>query len=321
MNGNVKVGIVGYGNLGKAVEQLLSIGPDSEIVAIFSKRNVVSPLGTKVEKYGKIADYAGKIDIMLLCGGSYAEQENMTKELLQYYNTIDCFDTHAKMQDYSLAINQIAKENKKIALFGCGWDPGLFSVMRCLFDSVSQDQSHTFWGKGVSQGHTNALKQVDGVIDALQFTLPNKNILKKCKKDCCYAPKNVKDKHSRLCYIVKDKNSSAKAITKAICEMPNYFEGYKTKVKFVSQTRLDKLKGDVSHRGQVFNHFSMLGKNFQMEFRLDLEGNALFTAQIMHTCINAFFALKQNKKYGAYSMLDIPPKYYYSQQDAVIKLL
>ena len=319
MGKKTKIGIVGYGNLGMALEQDILASNKYEIVAIFSKRNISSPHGTKVDLYSNIVSYVGQIDIMLLCGGSYGEQEEITKELLKNFDTIDCFDTHAKMKEYSLALNRIAKENKKVALFGCGWDPGLFSAMRCYFESISLGKSHTFWGKGLSQGHTNALKQISGVKDALQFTIPNKKILKKCKKDSSFVPPE-KDKHSRLCYIVKEETASAKEIIKTVRQMPNYFEGYKVKIKFVSQHSLDKLKKDKSHRGQVFDKFSILGRHFEMWFGLELESNALFTARIMQTCINALLSYKNHKKYGAYSMLDIPPKMYRTQDDA-IKLL
>ena len=318
MGKKIKIGIVGYGNLGMALEQDILESSNYEIVAIFSKRNISSPHGTKVEMQSNILNYIGQIDIMLLCGGSYGEQEEMTKELLKSFDTIDCFDTHAKMIDYSKSLEQIAKENKKVALFGCGWDPGLFSMMRCIFDSISLGKSHTFWGKGLSQGHTNALKQINGVKDALQFTIPNKKILKKCKKDSSFVPPE-KDKHSRLCYIVKEESASAKEIVKNIHQMPNYFEGYKVKIKFVPQAYLDRLKKDKSHRGQVFDNFSILSRHFEMWFGLDLESNALFTARIMQTCINALLSYKKHKKYGAYSMLDIPPKMY--RADDAINLL
>ena len=308
MTKKLKVGIVGYGNLGMAVEQNLANNSEMELIAIFSKRNVKSNLGNKVENANNIYKYEGEIDVLFLCGGSYDEVENTALALCQKFDTIDCFDTHAKMQVYSQNLNKITKENKRISLYACGWDPGLFSVMRSLFESICEKNVQTFWGKGVSQGHTNALKQIDGIVDALQYTIPNKKVLAKCKNDCDYDVDN-NQKHVRLCYVVKDKKANKKQIVKYIKSVPNYFQGQKVITKFVSQNKLNKLKHDKSHKGEVFGKLHLCNKTFSMNFDLKLESNPIFTARVMLVCARALINLKYAHKYGAYSMLDLPIKY------------
>lgn len=289
----IPVGVVGYGNLGRSVVENLQNDTTFQLEAVFSRRDL--PIATS---YSDILKFKDKIELLFVCGGSQNELEEQTNFLIKHFNLIESYDNHNRLKSHIQDLDLAAKGHQKIALCSFGWDPGLFSLMRGLFDSLGQNP-YSFWGKGLSQGHTQAIKNIDGVIDGLQFTLPNKDIITKIKNG--ESVKVSKDFHKRLCYVVCPKEKRAE-IEHKIKSMPDYFLGYETEVKFVSQERLDKLKS-FAHKGQV------LTSNNTMNFSLNLPSNPKFTANVMTTFARAYPKLKEEKKFGAHDIFDIPMKY------------
>ncbi|MBE7082487.1 MAG: diaminopimelate dehydrogenase [Clostridiales bacterium] len=289
----IRVGIVGYGNLGKAVEDLVLQDNRFDLVCIFSKRNIKS-VNAKTDFYENLHKYKNKIDILFLCGGSSSNLFEQALDCLKNFNTIDAFDTHKKIAQHIKNCNKAALQNNTIAFCCFGWDPGLFSLMRVLFKSLNK-QTFTTWGKGVSQGHTEAIKNIKGVTDALQFTIPNQKQIRQIK--CGKSVKNL-NLHSRLCYVVADKNMQ-KYIANKIVNMPHYFKGYNTKVVFVNNSKLLKLK-TFCHQGQVFTP-----KN-ELCFSLKTKSNPHITASVMLCYASLVKKFKKQQNFGAYSILDIP---------------
>lgn len=289
----IPVGVVGYGNLGRSVVENLQNDKTFQLEAVFSRRDL--PIATS---YSDILKFKDKIELLFVCGGSQNELEEQTNFLIKHFNLIESYDNHNRLKSHIQDLDLAAKGHQKIALCSFGWDPGLFSLMRGLFDSLGQNP-YSFWGKGLSQGHTQAIKNIDGVIDGLQFTLPNKDIIAKIKNG--ESVKVSKDFHKRLCYVVCSKEKRAE-IENKIKSMPDYFLGYETEVKFVSQESLDKLKS-FAHKGQV------LTSNNTMNFSLNLPSNPKFTANVMTTFARAYPKLKEEKKFGAHDIFDIPMKY------------
>lgn len=289
----IPVGVVGYGNLGRSVVENLQNDKTFQLEAVFSRRDL--PIATS---YSDILKFKDKIELLFVCGGSQNELEEQTNFLIKRFNLIESYDNHNRLKSHIQDLDLAAKGHQKIALCSFGWDPGLFSLMRGLFDSLGQNP-YSFWGKGLSQGHTQAIKNIDGVIDGLQFTLPNKDIIAKIKNGESF--KVSKDFHKRLCYVVCSKEKRAE-IEHKIKSMPDYFLGYETEVKFVSQESLDKLKS-FAHKGQV------LTSNNTMNFSLNLPSNPKFTANVMTTFARAYPKLKEEKKFGAHDIFDIPMKY------------
>lgn len=289
----IPVGVVGYGNLGKSVVTNLQKNNLFQLEAVFSKRNL--PISTS---YSDILKFKDKIEFLFVCGGSQNELEDQTTFLIKHFNLIESYDNHNRLKSHIQDLDKIAKEHHKIALCSFGWDPGLFSLMRGLFDGLGQ-KPYSFWGKGLSQGHTQAIKNIEGVIDALQFTLPKKEIISKIKHG-----ENLeisKDFHKRLCFVVCPTEKRTE-IEQKIKSMPDYFLGYETEIKFVSQDSLNKLKS-FAHKGQV------LTANNMMNFSLNLPSNPEFTANVMTTFARAYPKLKEEKKYGAHDIFDIPMKH------------
>ena len=289
----LKVGIVGIGNLGKALSQRLQHCTDFELVAKFSRRNIKDCIS-----FEQIFEYQDKIDLLFLCGGSQNELESHAKNLISHFNIVESYDNHSRLESHIGNINSMAIKHKKIAICSAGWDPGLFSLMRGLFDSLGF-VPYSFWGKGLSQGHTQAIKQITGVEDALQFTIPNQEALQKIIDG--HDVESGAHLHKRECYVVA-KSELHKDIENAIKSMPHYFADYQTTVQFVSQEDLNKLK-DFSHKGQV------LTQNNEINFSLNLPSNPDFTASVMSTFARAIARLKEERKYGAYTIFDLPFEY------------
>lgn len=292
----IRVGIVGFGNLGKEVEKIVASDERFRLVAIFSRRQIDSPFGSLCEKFENIEKFAKKIDVMFLCGGSKSDIEKQAFVVAKHFHTIDCFDNHARISTYRQKLNEQNKKNKKCSIISCGWDPGLFSMMRALFECI--DNSHeTFWGKGVSQGHSQALREIEGVVDAIQFTIPSRRAMKLVERG-----ENVpeKSKHTRLCFVHAQRGANKRLLRLAIRNMPDYFEGYMTKIKFCSQKKIDKLKAHMSHKGYV----TSLGG--AMRFELNLKSNPHFTARVLVAFSVALYHLAQNKEYGAKTILEVP---------------
>lgn len=288
-----KVAVVGMGNLGMAVAKRLENDENFELVAKFSKRNLEG-----VEHYDNIEKFKDKIDLVFVCGGSQNELEYQTRRLIRNFNIIESYDNHNRLRCHIREMDYVARSQGKIALCSLGWDPGIFSLMRGLIDSLGFEP-YSFWGKGLSQGHTQAIKNIKGVRDAIQFTVPNREIIKQIKNG--EDVKQSKNFHKRLCYVVADKNEQ-KEIKQQILTMKDYFQGYPTQVHFVSQDQLDQMKS-FAHKGQV------LTKKNIINFALNLPSNPEFTADVMTTFARAFEKLKQEEKTGAFSIFDLPMKY------------
>lgn len=288
----IPVGIVGYGNLGKAVEKRLQNSDDFELKAIFSKRDLPN-----AEKFETIIDFKDKIDFLFVCGGSQNELENQTLDLIKNFDLIDSYDNHNRLKEYFSLINQSAKDNKKIALCSFGWDPGIFSLFRGICAGLGFTP-YTFWGKGLSQGHTQAIKSIPNVIDAIQFTVPNEEIIKSIKNG--KEEKQGKHFHKRECFVVADDKYQEK-ITNQIVNMKDYFEGYQTEVNFLSQQKLNELKS-FRHKGTVLTQSNIIN------FSIDMQSNPDFTANILVSFAKCFTWLKSQNLYGAYSIFDLPLK-------------
>lgn len=300
----IRIGIVGYGNLGKSVEEKLQKDERFKLVCIFSRRIVSSVFGTPCDKFENIANYKRKIDIMCLCSGSRTDIEKQAFLIAKHFHTIDSFDNHAHIKKYHRSLDEANKNNKRCSIISCGWDPGLFSLMRALTKAVDH-KYETFWGKGVSQGHSQALRALSGVDDAIEYTLPVRKALKEAKEG---HELNEKSKHQRLCFVAAKKGVNKGALCQEIRSMPDYFEGYKTIIKFCSTKKVEKLKTHMYHCGCV------LSPNNQMRFELNLDSNPRFTAQVVVAYCIALYNLIKNKEYGAKTILDIPPSYLFLDQ-------
>lgn len=309
----IKVAIIGYGNLGKGVEQAIKYNDDIELIAVFTRRNPdsVKTLGAKVENMSNLDNYKDKIDICVLCGGSATDIMVQGPEIAGKFHTIDSFDTHAKVPEYFSIMDEKAKKGSKLSMISTGWDPGLFSIMRVLFESsLPNGENYTFWGKGISQGHSDAIRRIDGVLDAKQYTVPIDEIIQDLKdgKKPIIKPETS---HIRQCFVVVDKNANKEDIENKIKTMPNYFDKYKTIVNFVSQEELDKNHSGLPHGGKVIRYGNTSDVNSDIiEFSLNLDSNPEFTASVNIACIRALYKLVKYGKTGACTIFDIPVGYF-----------
>lgn len=282
----LNVGIVGYGNIGKSVENQIKKYNDIKLIKIFSSRNVPN-----CESVENIEEYEGKIDLMFLCVGSKSDLERVAYRLIPHFCLIDCYDNHSRLKEYIAKMNELAILYKKVSLVGMGWDPGIFSLIRAVC-CVAGCKPYTFWGKGVSQGHTQALKTIKGVKDAVQFTIPNKSARRMIKNGVEFNG----ELHKRVCYVVCDKNNR-ECVRQQIVKIPNYFKGCDVKVKFVSQKHLEKIKTH-SHKGEI-----VAGK--EIDFSLKLVSNPDFTARVMLGFARVITKYMSEGVYGCFSILNI----------------
>lgn len=309
----IKIGIVGYGNLGKGVQYAVEQNGDMEVVAVFTRRDpdsVKTVLPVKVEKYADMKKYLGKIDVMILCGGSATDLPEQTAEVASMFNVVDSFDTHAKVPEHFAVLDSAAKSAGTLGAMSVGWDPGLFSLARIYFGaSLSEGNTYTFWGKGVSQGHSDAIRRIDGVKDARQYTVPVENALKRVRNG-----ENpiltTREKHTRECYVVAEEGADEARIEREIKEMPNYFADYDTTVHFISEEELLRDHAGIPHGGFVLRSGnSVSGNKFLMEFSLKLDSNPEFTASVLTAYARAVYRLHGEGKTGAVTVFDIAPKY------------
>lgn len=316
----INIGIIGYGNLGKAVEQIVLSRNDLNLVAIFSRRVVKSKYNSQIESYENIALYKNKIDVMLLCGGSFADLEKQTSDAILYFDCINTFDNHKKIYSELKRLDKLARNSGHRLIMSCGWDPGIFSIFRALFYSLSNIKPNAFWGKGISMGHSDAIRNLDGVIDAVEFTIPNETAIKRARKG-----KSLKDEanHYRECFVVAEKKYH-KLLEKKIKNIPDYFKGQETSVEFVEKEKLLKLKENMSHKGEIISNFSMIdGSKCLFDFKLSTSSNPMLTATIMIRYVDALLNLKQVGQVGAFNLLDVPISFLFKQSsyDKIIKNL
>lgn len=311
----IKIGILGYGNLGKGVEIGLKKVEDMELVAVISRRDPET-LDTEAPAY-RIEDLENiqdEIDVLILCGSSDTDIPVQGPKMARFFNTVDSFDTHDTIGDYFDEIDPISKENQRVALIASGWDPGLFSINRMVAESIlPEGESYTFWGKGISQGHSAAVRQLDGVQDAAQYTIPNEDLIASINEfnEVDYTKESA---HIREVYVVLEEGAVEEEIEEAIKTMPDYFEGYETNVSFISQEEKDKNHSGMPHGGHVMRQGDLGGSEQAVyEFSLALESNPKFTAAVNIAYARAVYRLAQEENYGAKTVLDIPPAYLSSE--------
>jgi diaminopimelate dehydrogenase len=309
MNQKIRIGIVGYGNLGKGAELAIQQNHDMELVAVFSRRALTATLsGVPAVPINEAGQYRDKIDVMLLCGGSATDLVEQGPHFAAMFNTVDSFDTHAKIPEYFESMNKTAKAAGKVAAISIGWDPGLFSLNRMIAGAVlPQGTDHTFWGKGVSQGHSDAIRRIAGVKDAKQYTVPKQEIIA-AVRDGQNSDVPSNEAHTRECYVVAEIGADLAAIETAIKTMPHYFADYETKVNFISEEEFRKNHAAIPHGGFVFRTGETSpGVRQRIEFALKLDSNPEFTASVLAAYGRAVFRLAQHGFTGANTVFDIPP--------------
>lgn len=323
----IKVGIVGYGNLGKGVNLAVESSSDMEIVGIFTRRDPssVKPL-TNVNVYGfnELKNFKDKVDVMIICGGSATDLPTMTADILKDFNTVDSFDTHAKIPEYFDKLDKVAKSSGKLGAISIGWDPGMFSIARMLFGAVLPNgKDYTFWGKGVSQGHSDAIRRIKGVKNAIQYTIPKEEALASVRSGNL-VELTARDKHLRECFIVAEEGADKTLIEKQIKEMPNYFKDYDTVVHFISQEELTEKHSKLAHGGFVMRSGKTTEENKHLlELSLKLDSNPQFTGSVLTAYARAIYKMSKEGKTGAVTVFDIPIKYLspLSEQDLRKSLL
>lgn len=310
----LRIGIVGYGNLGRGVELAIQKTPDMALVAIFTRRptNTIKPVTQGVAVCPLTEAYAWKdnIDVMILCGGSATDLPVQGPELAKYFNCVDSFDTHAKIPTYFANVDDSAKKYGKVAIISVGWDPGLFSLIRAYSESIISDgQTYTFWGKGVSQGHSDAIRRIDGVKNGKQYTIPIPAALEEVRAG--KLPKlSARQMHLRKCFVVAEKGADKAKIEEEIKTMPNYFADYDTTVHFISEEEFLRDHSNMPHGGLVMRSGTTSEKNHHLiEFSLKLDSNPEFTSSVLVAYARAAARLSSARKSGAFSVLDIPPAY------------
>lgn len=312
----LRIGIVGYGNLGKGVKTALKQNPDMELAAIFTRRAAtsieISDEPIEIVNIAKAADYINTIDVMILCGGSAKDLPEQGPYFAKMFNTVDSFDTHAKIPEYFKAVNEAAKKGGKIAAISIGWDPGLFSMNRMLAEAVLPNgEEYTFWGPGVSQGHSDAIRRIPGVKGGIQYTIPVDEAIETIRKGD--VPQlTTREKHIRDCYVVAEEGADKAEIERQIKTMPNYFADYDTKVSFLTEEELKEKHSQMPHGGFVIRS-GVTGENQEtkqiIEFSLKLGSNPQFTASVLVAYARAVYRLNQEGQTGAKTVLDIPLGY------------
>ncbi|KAF1680735.1 diaminopimelate dehydrogenase [Veillonella sp. R32] len=305
----IKVGIVGYGNLGRGVEAAVKLQPDMELVGVFSRRSGLQTVsGVPSYAMSELESFKGKIDVMVLCGGSATDLIEQTPMVAKHFTVIDSFDTHARIPEHFENVNKAAKEGGHAALISCGWDPGMFSLQRVFAESIlPKGKSYTFWGRGVSQGHSDAIRRLEGVVDARQYTVPREEYLDQIRNG--ETPEvTAQSGHLRECYVVAADGVDKAKIEHDIKTMENYFVGYETIVHFISQEELDKNHKGIPHGGFVLRSGeSTEGTRHVVEYSLKLDSNPEFTGSVLTAYARGIYRLAKHGGTGAYTVFDIPP--------------
>lgn len=310
----MRVGIIGYGNLGRGAEAAISHAEDMELAAVFTRRDPsalkIRTQGAEVCSYDSIGDFENDIDVMILCAGSATDLPAMTPEVASKFCVIDSFDTHANIPEHFADVDKAAKEAGTTALISAGWDPGLFSLARLYGNSVLPcGKDYTFWGRGVSQGHSDAVRRIEGVLDARQYTNPVPEAMDRVRNG--EEPElTTREKHTREVYVVAAEDADKDLIEKQIKEMPNYFSDYDTTVTFISQEEMDRDHAGLPHGGSVIRSGKTgydLENHNTYEFKLDLDSNPMFTGSILVAYARAIARMNQSGHTGCYTVFDIPP--------------
>lgn len=311
--GKIRIGIVGYGNIGRGVEQAVARNEDMELKAVFTRRDpadvAVKTQGAAVKHFDDMMSMKGEIDVMVLCGGSATDLPVIGPEVAANFNTIDSFDTHAKIPEYFANVDKSAKEGGNVSIISVGWDPGMFSLNRLYAESILvQGSTYTFWGKGVSQGHSDAIRRIEGVKNAIQYTVPVEEAIKQVRSG--NEPKlTTRDKHLRECYVVAEDGADREAIEQAVKTMPNYFDEYDTTVTFITEEELKADHSKMPHGGFVIRsgETGCEGNKHVIEYSLKLDSNPEFTASVLISYARAAYRLSKAGESGAKSVFDIAP--------------
>ncbi len=312
----MKIGILGYGNLGKGIECAVKNSPDCELTAVFTRRDPSSVKilteGVPVYNVADVEKHKDEVDVLIICGGSATDLPKQTPEYAKYFNVIDSFDTHARIPEHFANVDKSAKDFKHTALISCGWDPGMFSLARLYANCILPDgNDYTFWGKGVSQGHSDAIRRIEGVKDGKQYTIPVEESLK-AVRNCENPELTTRQKHTRECFVVAEEGADLARIEKEIKEMPNYFADYDTTVHFISEEELKKNHSGIPHGGFVFR----TGKtgwdkeyNNVIEYSLKLDSNPAFTSSVILAFARAVNRMNKEGMLGCKTVFDVPPAY------------
>ncbi len=320
----MKIGILGYGNLGRGVELAIRENPDMELAAVFTRRNPasleISTPNIPVVSANDAENWIGKIDVMILCGGSATDLPVQTPKFAEMFNVIDSFDTHAKIPEHFAKVDAAAKNSGHVAIISVGWDPGLFSLARAYGNAIlPSGKDYTFWGRGVSQGHSDAIRRIKGVKNAKQYTVPIESALEAVRRG--ENPElSTRQKHLRECYVVLEENADAATVEREIKTMPNYFADYDTTVNFISEAELQENHSGLAHGGFVIRT-GKTGNNHShvVEFNLKLDSNPEFTASVLVAYARAANRLNAEGNSGAMTVLDIPPAYLSAKSGAELR--
>ena len=312
----MRLGIVGYGNLGRGVESAIAQNSDMELVAVFTRRAPedlkINSKTAKVLHISELENWKNKIDVLILCGGSAKDLPTQTPECARLFNVIDSFDTHARIPEHFENVDKAAKEGNNVAIISVGWDPGLFSLNRLYANAIlPEGNDYTFWGRGVSQGHSDAIRRIEGVKNAKQYTVPVEKALTSVK-NCENPTLTTREKHTRECYVVLEDGADAKRVEQEIVNMPNYFADYDTTVHFISEEELLEKHSGIPHGGFVIR----TGKtgfnkehNHVIEYSLKLDSNPEFTSSVLVAYARAAYRLSQEGQSGCKTVFDIAPAY------------
>ncbi|HJD23244.1 MAG TPA: diaminopimelate dehydrogenase [Firmicutes bacterium] len=317
---SIRIGILGYGNLGRGVECALRQNPDMELAAVFTRRDpqnveILTP-GVPVYPVEKAEQMTGEIDVLILCGGSATDLPVQTPHYARLFNVVDSFDTHARIPEHFSAVDQAAKEGGKVGVISVGWDPGMFSLNRMYANAIlPEGADYTFWGKGVSQGHSDAIRRVKGVKDARQYTIPVPSALEAVRRG--ENPElTTRQKHTRECFVVAEEGADKARIENEIKTMPNYFADYDTTVHFISQEELQRDHSGIPHGGFVIRcgKTGWDGENTHIiEYSLKLDSNPEFTASILAAYARAAYRMNREGQSGGKTVFDVPPAYLSAQ--------
>lgn len=312
----IKIGILGYGNLGRGIECAIRQNDDMELAAVFTRRDPstvkILTEGVKVYSVNDVKAHKSEIDVMILCGGSATDLPKQTPEYVKYFNVIDSFDTHAKIPEHFANVDAAAKANGNVGIISVGWDPGMFSLNRLYANAILPDgMDYTFWGKGVSQGHSDAIRRVDGVKDAKQYTVPVPSALEKVRNG--ENPElSTREKHTRECFVVAEDGADLAKIENEIKTMPNYFSDYDTTVNFISEDELKANHSGIPHGGSVIRT-GVTGLNKEnkhvIEYSLKLDSNPEFTSSVLIAYARAAYRLSKEGQSGCKTVFDVAPAY------------
>ena len=311
----IKIGIAGYGNLGRGVESALQNAEDMELIGVFTRRapeSVKTATGAPVYRWDDAKKMQNDIDVMILCGGSANDLPTQTAEMAALFNVVDSFDTHAKIPEHFSQVDEVSRNVNKISVISVGWDPGLFSLNRLYGQAILPNgKDYTFWGKGVSQGHSDAIRRIPGVKDGKQYTIPVESALESVRNGE-NPDLTTREKHTRECFVVAEDGADLAAIETAIQTMPNYFADYDTTVHFISQEELDRDHAGIPHGGVVFRTGVTGLQNEQkhvVEYKLQLDSNPGFTSSVLVAFARAAYRMQKDGLCGCKTIFDIAPSY------------